>query len=566
MTAPLLSIVMPVFNVAAYLEAAVLSVLNGEFSNFELIIVNDASTDESLAVAQLFETIDDRVRIVNLRYNTLGGAGVPSNIGIEHSRGEYIGFVDSDDFLSARSLAQMMLEIQHHAADVCIGNFRTFRDDTKNISAPYDAPIWAALPKNRPLDPRKWLSVFRTSPVPWRKIYRRSFLEKHAIRFPEVDSFFEDNPLHWDVLSAARSVVFVDTFISYHRMARPGQTMSANSPQLSAFFQHMTSIAQAIHKNEAHFVWGEFLHFIFETRWIVARQKDMRIASQFQRRFFQFMHDHVLPHIGAEHAARAKTILDRHEAHYRHIEISIVIFAPQRDEQLDATMRSILALGDCEIEVMLLCQDEAMQIDPVWGEVTTIFTRNNPAKSYNLATPLCSGHLIAYLRAGDLVNGAAIRALLRDPAIKDTDVIQSKDDPEKPEWQVLAGLYRRRFIQDSALYFGPSDNGEFSFNIMSALLAQKLEVSEYALITRKVPGSKPTELDQIMSESSNVLQRVRHLHLRDEDMKSILDKISDYMTGAEEIVTLDTMKDLELSRNYMISQIVPAFSEIKGAA
>lgn len=561
MTAPLLSIVMPVFNVAPYLEAAILSALNCEFRDFELIIVNDASTDDSLRIAQFFDTIDDRVRIVDLRYNTLGGAGVPSNIGVEHARGAFIGFIDSDDFITADSLVQMIKAIQDHDADVCIGNFRTFRDDTKEVSAPYDGAIWAKLPKNKPLDPRKTLSLFRTSPVPWRKIYRRSFLEKHAVRFPEVDCFFEDNPLHWDVLTAARSVVIIDVFLSYHRMARPGQTMSSNSPQLSAFFQHMTSIAQVLRKNRADFAWGEFLYYIWETRWIVARQKDARLILQFQKRFFQFMHDHVLPYIGAEHAASAKRILDRYEPYYKPCDISFLIFAVSRDADLDATMASVRALRTCETEVVLLCQDPAVQVAPEWGDVVVIGARNNASKSYNLAMPLCTGQQIVYMQAGDLVHADAVLALLKDPAKMDADVVRSEADLGGPDWAAMAGVYRRRFVQDHALYHGPSDTGTFSFNITTSVLKPKQAVSQKLLLTRKNTPQKPTAINQVIWESANAIQRVRYLNLDTEMQRAILDKISIYLTDAEMNATLDTMKQLELSRGYLTGQIFHAFHE-----
>ncbi|MCC9220766.1 glycosyltransferase family 2 protein [Escherichia coli] len=91
---------MPVFNVGPYLDASILSVLSQTLVDFELIIINDASTDDGKRIIEMYENIDSRIKFIDLRFNTLGGAGIPSNIGINAAKGKYIGFVDSDDWVS----------------------------------------------------------------------------------------------------------------------------------------------------------------------------------------------------------------------------------------------------------------------------------------------------------------------------------------------------------------------------------------------------------------------------------------------------------------------------------
>lgn len=78
--------------------------------------------------------------------------------------------------------------------------------------------------------------------VPWRKFYRRDFLERNALRFPEGDFFFEDNPFHWAVCLAADSIGFVDLVTCHHRINRPGQTMVSTATELAAFFVHFRTI------------------------------------------------------------------------------------------------------------------------------------------------------------------------------------------------------------------------------------------------------------------------------------------------------------------------------------
>ena len=72
--------------------------------------------------------------------------------------------------------------------------------------------------------------------VPWRKLYRRSLLEDHAIRFPVSDSFYEDNPFHWFSVISARSIAVVPEVLCYHRVGRAGQTMATADERLFQIF------------------------------------------------------------------------------------------------------------------------------------------------------------------------------------------------------------------------------------------------------------------------------------------------------------------------------------------
>ena len=111
-TQPLLSIVMPVFNVGPYLDASILSVLSQTLEDFELIIVNDASTDNGKNIIEMYQNIDSRIKFINLNFNTLGGAGIPSNIGINAAQGKYIGFVDSDDWVVNDAFEKLVTEAE----------------------------------------------------------------------------------------------------------------------------------------------------------------------------------------------------------------------------------------------------------------------------------------------------------------------------------------------------------------------------------------------------------------------------------------------------------------------
>ena len=101
----LVSIIIPVYNVEPYLEECILSLLNQTYVNTELLFINDASTDKSLELLEQYCLIDNRISIINLKENK--GPGYARNIGIENAHGEYILFVDADDYIDIDILSNL---------------------------------------------------------------------------------------------------------------------------------------------------------------------------------------------------------------------------------------------------------------------------------------------------------------------------------------------------------------------------------------------------------------------------------------------------------------------------
>ena len=101
---PLISVVVPVYNVEKYVKECIESILEQSFKNFELIIVNDGSTDNSLN--RVLEFKDDRIVLINQKNMGLSGA---RNTGIHHAKGKYITFIDSDDWISKDYLNEMAI-------------------------------------------------------------------------------------------------------------------------------------------------------------------------------------------------------------------------------------------------------------------------------------------------------------------------------------------------------------------------------------------------------------------------------------------------------------------------
>ncbi|MBR4903899.1 MAG: glycosyltransferase family 2 protein [Selenomonadaceae bacterium] len=114
---PGVTVILPMYNAQRYIKSCVMSVLNQTFRDFELICVDDCSTDETLRIVVELAQKDSRIKVVRLAKNS-GGASEPRNTGIRLSRGKYIGFLDADDMYTPTALEEMVIAGEKFQADV----------------------------------------------------------------------------------------------------------------------------------------------------------------------------------------------------------------------------------------------------------------------------------------------------------------------------------------------------------------------------------------------------------------------------------------------------------------
>lgn len=125
---PLVSVIMAVYNAEKFLSKSLDSVLGQSYSNFELILIDDCSTDSSLAIERSYADRDSRIVLLQNRAN--GGAAVARNKGLDNVHGDYIAFLDSDDLISPERLAkQVAFFDQHPDVDLCGSYYIVFNEE-----------------------------------------------------------------------------------------------------------------------------------------------------------------------------------------------------------------------------------------------------------------------------------------------------------------------------------------------------------------------------------------------------------------------------------------------------
>lgn len=250
-----ISFILTSYNVAPFLPRCLQSLAAVARAGDEVILVDDGSDDGSAdLIATGLGTFgfgpDVALHPVCLGTNTMGGVGIPANIGLSMASREAVFFVDGDDWIIPQGFNCARSQMRLTPADIVVANYRVFDDRTGTSRRPADGDRWHRLDGGADLETLR-LQALSLIGVPWRKLYRRGFLDAAGLRFPEGDFFYEDNPFHWAVCLAAGSIRFVDVALCQHRVNRPGQTMAEDGMALAAFFTHFETIGRMLPGKDA---------------------------------------------------------------------------------------------------------------------------------------------------------------------------------------------------------------------------------------------------------------------------------------------------------------------------
>lgn len=202
---PEISVIMPVYNKEKYFEAAIYSVLNQTFTDIEVIIINDGSTDSSLVLAKQIVEKDKRVCLIDVPN---GGVSKARNLGLSQAKGNWIQFLDADDRLEPNYLTEAMQIIQHVQADILFSSFRMVDVHGKivrNVSVPIQG-IKAQLELQECFIQHQYESGFFGYIS--NKLFRRSLLEKSHAKFPEDIRLAEDLDFYVKLYPAVASAYF----------------------------------------------------------------------------------------------------------------------------------------------------------------------------------------------------------------------------------------------------------------------------------------------------------------------------------------------------------------------
>ena len=224
MSAPKISVIVPVYNVANFLELALGSVLAQTEGDFEVIAINDASKDESLQVLQSIAARDPRVKVIDRAVNA--GVSAARNLGLRQASGDWIAFLDGDDFLEPDAFKTWLQQAQADALEVLIGNGYRFFDSLEDKGG----VLLHQQPWGQRLSGRQWVvDSVNKSEWPhyvWMQLLRRNFVEQHGLAFTE-------NMVHEDIVWTVQVALQVQR-VGFCEQPFYGYRLNANSIMGSA--------------------------------------------------------------------------------------------------------------------------------------------------------------------------------------------------------------------------------------------------------------------------------------------------------------------------------------------
>ena len=211
----LVSVVMPVYNAGIYLKDAISDILNQTNKDFELICVDDGSTDKSLQILEYFAEQDNRIKIISQGNE---GAGAARNAGMKLAQGEYLLFLDADDRFENKLLEKATELAKSTEADIVLFGSDGFINDTGVITGiiPYPKPQAEGVYSYKDM-PRSLFSIHGA--VIWNKLYRKSYIDKIQLKFQQTPYM---NDVFFSLISVAKAneIVYLDSVLMHYRQGQ----------------------------------------------------------------------------------------------------------------------------------------------------------------------------------------------------------------------------------------------------------------------------------------------------------------------------------------------------------
>lgn len=219
---PAVSVIVPIYNVEKYLSKCIESIINQTLTNIEIILVNDGSTDNSGFIADEYAKKDERIKVLHKKN---AGQGSARNIGLDIAKGEYIGFIDSDDWIDLNMYNELYKNAIDYNSDICICNRKVFNETNKLINLiDVENKLYTEINQNI-IDYLIKEFFYPSTVSACNKIYKKEIIDNNNIRFKSFkDVGSEDTLFNYEMLFKINTVKTINN-ISYNQLARNGSTM-----------------------------------------------------------------------------------------------------------------------------------------------------------------------------------------------------------------------------------------------------------------------------------------------------------------------------------------------------
>ena len=279
-----ISVVLPVYNVANYLKKCLDSLVNQTFKDFEVICVNDGSTDLSLSILEGYALTDSRFKIITQDNQGLSGA---RNTGIKEVNGDFILFVDSDDWLEENALELLYNQVKGFDSDITMFKFKYYDEDSGEFSEGPNSTL-EIIDSSYYTGNFNYMDVldilFKISHAPFNKLYKTSFLNDLNAEFLH-GSYYEDLEFFYKVFLKAEKVSVLPQYLYYYRIRDQSISNSGDEGSFDIFNILKTTKQNLIDANIYDKVKQQWLMFVI----VNLKYVYLRLMSEYKNRFIDLM-------------------------------------------------------------------------------------------------------------------------------------------------------------------------------------------------------------------------------------------------------------------------------------
>ena len=245
---PLISVIIPVYNVEQYLPQCLSSVTNQTYPNLEIICVNDASTDGSLEILNQYEENDRRVRVIEKQNE---GVSRARNVGLQSANGEYVMFVDADDWIETDTCEKALAAMNNNEADVVMWSYVSEYGVTNSRKTIF--PDYCVFERQEILNRlhRRFIGIVGEElehpeladaicPV-WGKLYKRGLIVHSGAAFIDLAEIgtYEDGMFNLEIFFYANKVVYLNQCLYHYRRSNTTSVTSAYREKLFGLWQNL---------------------------------------------------------------------------------------------------------------------------------------------------------------------------------------------------------------------------------------------------------------------------------------------------------------------------------------
>lgn len=222
---PKISVIVPIYNCERFISQCLESILTQTFTDFELICVNDGSTDGTLPLLQAFEAKDERIVLVD---QVNKGEGAARNAGLDRARGTFLAFFDADDFVEPQLLEHAYRKALQNKADIVIYRVDSYNQETKEtFPVPWSLDLSGFPPGTVSYQDNPDRLFYAFQNWTWNKLFKASFIDECNLRFHEIQRS-ADLYFVCCALAKAHRIAPLDETLYHYRVGNPSSNISTN--------------------------------------------------------------------------------------------------------------------------------------------------------------------------------------------------------------------------------------------------------------------------------------------------------------------------------------------------